>query len=460
MRVLDSHDGGTIYTISRGDGPPVVFCHGVTLSSRVWAKQFESFPAAGFRAVAFDSRGHGESVAGDTGHSIDNLADDLRSVLEGLDLRDVVLVGHSMGGMAVQAFAIRHPDVAARARVRARAAVDLVAQPGERRPPRARARSNGSSRVGPDVGAFMRQRNLGFLLARIGFGDDPHPSHVEATREMLAACSRGDDPRRCHRAAQPRPHRGTAVDRRADPRAGGHRRRAHAAARLAPHRRAGPRARLVEYSGAGHMLMYERTEEVDALDHGVRRASARRAAPAPARSTRAPPPRPVDVITDVPGVQAGHWTGDGTGVTVVLLPPETVGSVEIRGGAPATRETAVLDPLATVEHVDAVVLTGGSAFGLATADGVDAARSPSRAGASRRWAGRCRSCPRRRSSTSSRPAASGRGPTRAAPRSPPLRIPTPSSRPGGSVPAAAPASAKWRGAEHGTTGGLGSASRA
>jgi L-aminopeptidase/D-esterase-like protein len=76
------------------------------------------------------------------------------------------------------------------------------------------------------------------------------------------------------------------------------------------------------------------------------------------------------VITDVPGVQAGHWTGETTGVTVVVFPPETVGSVEIRGGAPATRETAVLDPLSTVEHVDAVVLSGGSAFGLAAADGV------------------------------------------------------------------------------------------
>ena len=58
------HDGGTLYTISRGAGPDDRFCHGVTLSSRVWAKQFEAFPAAGFRAVAFDSRGHGESVAG------------------------------------------------------------------------------------------------------------------------------------------------------------------------------------------------------------------------------------------------------------------------------------------------------------------------------------------------------------------------------------------------------------
>ncbi|MFI5053374.1 MAG: P1 family peptidase [Acidimicrobiia bacterium] len=76
------------------------------------------------------------------------------------------------------------------------------------------------------------------------------------------------------------------------------------------------------------------------------------------------------MITDVPGVQVGHWNGDGTGVTVVLLPPDTVGSCEVRGGAPATRETALLDPECTVEQVDAVVLSGGSAFGLATADGV------------------------------------------------------------------------------------------
>jgi L-aminopeptidase/D-esterase-like protein len=72
----------------------------------------------------------------------------------------------------------------------------------------------------------------------------------------------------------------------------------------------------------------------------------------------------------VPGVRVGHWTGDGTGVTVVLLPEGTVGSCEVRGGAPATRETALLDPTKTVQAVDAVVLAGGSAFGLAAADGV------------------------------------------------------------------------------------------
>ena len=72
----------------------------------------------------------------------------------------------------------------------------------------------------------------------------------------------------------------------------------------------------------------------------------------------------------VPGVRAGHWTGAATGVTVVLFPEGTVGSGEVRGGAPATREVALLEPTRVVGQVDAVVFTGGSAFGLATADGV------------------------------------------------------------------------------------------
>ncbi|WP_051799072.1 P1 family peptidase [Catenuloplanes japonicus] len=70
------------------------------------------------------------------------------------------------------------------------------------------------------------------------------------------------------------------------------------------------------------------------------------------------------------GVRVGHWTGDGTGVTVVLPPAGTVGSGEVRGGAPATREFELLKPERMVDRVDAVVLSGGSAFGLAAADGV------------------------------------------------------------------------------------------
>lgn len=75
---------------------------------------------------------------------------------------------------------------------------------------------------------------------------------------------------------------------------------------------------------------------------------------------------------DVAGVRVGHWTDDvaRTGCTVVLLPAGTVVSGEVRGSAPATREWALLAPERTVAEAHALVLTGGSAYGLSVADGV------------------------------------------------------------------------------------------
>lgn len=74
-------------------------------------------------------------------------------------------------------------------------------------------------------------------------------------------------------------------------------------------------------------------------------------------------------------VQVGHWTATdlSTGCTVMVFPEGCTASGEVRGGAPATREFELLDPRRMVQHVDAVVLTGGSAFGLSVADGVVAA---------------------------------------------------------------------------------------
>ncbi|HZT67286.1 MAG TPA: P1 family peptidase [Acidimicrobiales bacterium] len=94
------------------------------------------------------------------------------------------------------------------------------------------------------------------------------------------------------------------------------------------------------------------------------------------------------MLTDVPGVRVGHWTDARarTGCTVVLLPEGAVASGEVRGGAPGTREWDLLSPERLVQRVDAVVLTGGSAFGLAACDGVVAALAeqgvgfPTRAG--------------------------------------------------------------------------------
>ncbi len=78
-------------------------------------------------------------------------------------------------------------------------------------------------------------------------------------------------------------------------------------------------------------------------------------------------------LTAVPGIRVGHWTDAdaGTGCTVILLPPEgAVAGVEVRGAAPGTRETDLLRPGTLVERVHAILLGGGSAFGLAAADGV------------------------------------------------------------------------------------------
>lgn len=81
----------------------------------------------------------------------------------------------------------------------------------------------------------------------------------------------------------------------------------------------------------------------------------------------------MSAITDVPGIRVGHAskTGDGwlSGVTVVLPPPGTIGSVDVRGGGPGTHETDALAPTTLTSRVDAVVLAGGSAYGLLAAHG-------------------------------------------------------------------------------------------
>jgi L-aminopeptidase/D-esterase-like protein len=81
-----------------------------------------------------------------------------------------------------------------------------------------------------------------------------------------------------------------------------------------------------------------------------------------------------NLITDVPGLRVGH-AGDpklGSGSTVVLFDEAVVASIDVRGGGPGTRETALLDPAQTIQGIDAIMLSGGSAFGLDAASGVQA----------------------------------------------------------------------------------------
>jgi pimeloyl-ACP methyl ester carboxylesterase len=187
IRSLPGADGGPIHVVERGEGPPIVPSHGVTLSVRTWVKQMQSLPESGFRTIAFDHRGHGESTVGSQGHTLDTLADDMRSVVEGLNLRDAVLVGHSMGGIAVQLFCLRHPDVAAE-RLAGIVLLSTLSRTAVSGNPRLLSLIDWVAHVTPEAGGVLGFEHLGLLLARIGFGRKPQPSHVELTRQMILAC--------------------------------------------------------------------------------------------------------------------------------------------------------------------------------------------------------------------------------------------------------------------------------
>jgi pimeloyl-ACP methyl ester carboxylesterase len=109
-------DGGEIAGTLAGDdngGRTFVLVHGWTNDRRIWAPVARLLVERGHRVVLYDQRGHGASRAGDDGMTIEALGDDMAAVLEHLDVRDAVVAGHSMGGMAAQALAIEHPDVVA-----------------------------------------------------------------------------------------------------------------------------------------------------------------------------------------------------------------------------------------------------------------------------------------------------------------------------------------------------------
>jgi 3-oxoadipate enol-lactonase len=242
-----------------------VLSHGVTLSVRTWFHQLEELPKEGFRTIAFDHRGHGQSVLGEEGHTLENLGKDVKTLLEALDLHNAVLVGHSMGGVAVQVFATQYPEIAAE-RVAGIVLLSTLAYTAfGSRSTRTKARLEKMTNRMPDSTWLWDRKNVGFLAARIGFGKNPKPSHVELTRRMLHDCPPET------RLMAPRVLVG--LDLRADlPNiriptlvVGG----THDV--LTPPFEARqianliPGARLELLDGGGHMLMMERTEELDQL---------------------------------------------------------------------------------------------------------------------------------------------------------------------------------------------------
>src|ERR1700761_6170938 len=108
MSMLKTKDAVSLYYKDWGKGQPFVFSHGWPLSSDAWEDQMMFLASQGYRVVAHDRRGHGRSDQPWNGNEMDTYADDLAQVMDTLDLKDAILVGHSTGGGEVARYIGRH----------------------------------------------------------------------------------------------------------------------------------------------------------------------------------------------------------------------------------------------------------------------------------------------------------------------------------------------------------------
>jgi non-heme chloroperoxidase len=108
MPYITTTDGTEIYYTEQGEGQPVLLSHGWPLSSDAWQVELKLLADAGYRAIAHDRRGHGRSSKTYQGNDMDTYARDLAQLVDALDLRDLVVIGHSTGGGEVVRYAARH----------------------------------------------------------------------------------------------------------------------------------------------------------------------------------------------------------------------------------------------------------------------------------------------------------------------------------------------------------------
>src|SRR5688572_20417961 len=119
MPFITTRDGTEIFYKAWGpkDAQPIVFHHGWPLSADDWDNQMLFFLGKGYRVVAHDRRGHGRSSQVSNGHDMDHYAADVAAVVEHLDLRNAIHIGHSTGGGEATRYVARHPGAPGQGRV-------------------------------------------------------------------------------------------------------------------------------------------------------------------------------------------------------------------------------------------------------------------------------------------------------------------------------------------------------
>lgn len=185
---IPTPDGTTLAATRCGPtgGRLVVAVHGWTEERRIWGSMARRLVADGHQVVVYDQRGHAGSTVGSGGLTVDAIADDLRAVLDHLGAHDAVVVGHSMGGMAAQAFAIRHKDALAE-RV---AALVLVSTAADGLSPTKAGLQLASHAVGSEaLSRAFASRLAGPFLVRSSVGRRAALPHLQATAQMFAGTS-------------------------------------------------------------------------------------------------------------------------------------------------------------------------------------------------------------------------------------------------------------------------------
>jgi non-heme chloroperoxidase len=253
-------DGTQLRVLAAGQGPPVVFVHGYTAGIAEWNFAWDKLVAKGFRVIAFDQRGHGGSTLGSDGIGSEPMADDVAAILRHFDIRDGVLVGHSMGGFVTIRAMIEQPDLGQRLR----GLVLLATWAGRVLDGAPQNRVQIPLMQSGVLQVLVRNRTVAVLLGAAQCGARPSPAmisaFVEGFRQHLAdhgplvpivrAFSREDRYPRLGEIAVPTVVMVGSADRTTPP--------SHS------HRMATgiPGARLVTVPDAGHLLNWEAADEL------------------------------------------------------------------------------------------------------------------------------------------------------------------------------------------------------